>query len=144
MARIVDDDRPASVTALVVAVSVSAHFLSLAIPLALLQTYDRILPNQSDTTTFVLAAGVAIAILLEAALRYGRSVLFAYVGAVFESRMTLRFFAHLMHADGKAVHALGAPALSDAARAIGQVRDFWSGSTPRPCTNCRSWRSISA
>jgi ABC-type bacteriocin/lantibiotic exporter with double-glycine peptidase domain len=108
-------------------VSVCAHILSLAVPLALLQTYDRILPNQAYGTTFVLAVGVGLAILLEASLRYTRATLFAHVGASFESRLSLQLLEHLMQANGKAVHTLGTPAISDAIRAVGQVRDFWSG-----------------
>jgi ABC-type bacteriocin/lantibiotic exporter with double-glycine peptidase domain len=77
--------------------------------------------------TFVLALGVSIAIVLEALLRYGRAVLFAYVGEAFESRGTLLQLDHLMRVNGKAVQAYGVPALSDAVRAVGQVRDFWSG-----------------
>lgn len=61
-------------------------------------------------------------------LRYGRAALFAHVGAVFEGEATLRIVDHVMRANGRAVHALGAPALSDALRAVGQIRDFWSGS----------------
>jgi ATP-binding cassette, subfamily C, bacterial LapB len=124
----VTDARPTSVTALSVAASICAHLLALAVPLALLQTYDRILPNESYSTTFVLAVGVSIAIVLEALLRYGRAVLFAYVGEAFEGRVTLLEVDHLMRANSKAVQAYGVPALSDAVRAVGQVRDFWSGS----------------
>lgn len=123
-----DDIRPKGITLPVVAASVCAHVLSLAIPLALLQTYDRILPNRSYATTVVLAIGVTVAILLEAALRYGRAVLFARAGAAVESKVILRVFTHLLRANGNAVHKLGAPELSDALRAVGQARDFWSGS----------------
>ncbi|GLR83500.1 ABC transporter transmembrane domain-containing protein [Bradyrhizobium iriomotense] len=123
----VAETRPMSVTVLSTAASICAHLLALAVPLALLQTYDRILPNEAYSTTFVLALGVSVAIVLEALLRYGRSVLFAYVGEAFESRVTLLELDHLMRANGKAVQAYGVPALSDAVRAVGQVRDFWSG-----------------
>lgn len=114
-------------TALAVASSICAHILSLALPLALLHVYDRILPNESYGTAVVLVLGVSVAIVLEALLRYGRAILFANVGAAFESRMTVRLLERVMRAEGNAVHALGAPALSDAVRAIGQVRDYWSG-----------------
>ena len=127
MIPFVKNFRSREVTAWAVAASVGAHLLSLAIPLALLQTYDRILPNQAYATTFVLASGVTVAILLEAVLRYGRAVLFAQVGAAYENKMTLRITNHLMRADGKAVHALGTPALTAAVKAVGQARDFWSG-----------------
>lgn len=119
--------RPAGVVTLAAAASLAAHVLSLAVPLALLQTYDRILPNHALGTTFILAVGVSLAILLEAVLRYGRSVLFAHVGALYEWRMKVALLDHLMHAEGHNVQRLGAPALSDAMRAVGQVRDFWSG-----------------
>ncbi len=119
--------KPFDVTALAVLTSLSAHVLSLAVPLALLQTYDRILPNAAYGTTVVLAIGVAIAICLEALLRYGRATLFAYVGAAVESKTTLRLVEHLGQAKSKAVHAMGTPSLLDALRAVTQVRDFWSG-----------------
>lgn len=123
-----DDIKPKGIELPVVAASICAHLLSLAIPLALLQTYDRLLPNQSYATTAVLAIGVTVAILLEAALRYCRAVLFARAGAAVESKMILRVFSHILHANGNAVHKLGAPELSDALRAIGQAREHWTGS----------------
>ena len=122
-----DVTRPPEVTALGIAASMAIHVLSLAVPLALFQTYDRILPNQAYGTTFVLAVGVSIAIVLEAVLRYGRAVLFAHVGAAFESRGTVRLLEHVMRADGRSMHRLTMPVLTYALRAVWEVRDFWSG-----------------
>lgn len=123
-----DDIRPKGIILPVVAASICAHLLSLAIPLALLQTYDRIIPNQSYATTAALAIGVTIAIVLEALLRYSRAAMFARAGSVVESKMILRVFSHLLHANGNEVHKLGPPELSDTIRAVGQAREFWSGS----------------
>jgi ATP-binding cassette, subfamily C, bacterial LapB len=119
--------KPPGVTAVSVAASIVSHILALAIPLALLQTYDRILPNQAYGTTFVLALGVTVAVVLEAVVRYTRAVLFGYVGSAFEAEMTVRVLDHAMRADSKAFHQLSIPDLSDAIRATGEVRDFWSG-----------------
>ncbi len=69
--------KPPSVNVLAVMASICAHLLSLALPLALLHIYDRILPNQAYGTTVILALGISVAIVLEAFLRYGRAVLFA-------------------------------------------------------------------
>lgn len=110
-----------------IAASIAIHILALAVPLAMFQAYDRILPSQAYGTTFVLAVGVTIAILLEAVLRYSRAVLFAYVGWSFDFRTTVQLMDHVMRADARAVHRLGTPVLIDAIRAVGQVRDHWSG-----------------
>lgn len=110
------------------AASIAIHVLGLAVPLAMFQAYDRILPSHAYGTTFVLAIGVTIAIVLEALLRYSRAVLFAHVGWSFESQMTVRVVEHIMRADARRVHRIGTPALLDATRAVGQVRDYWSGS----------------
>lgn len=122
-----DVTKPSGVRPLGIAASLAIHVLSLAIPLALFQTYDRILPNKSYGTTVVLALGVMIAIILEVVLRYGRAVLFAHVGAAFESRGTVQLLEQVMRADDSALHRLTMPVLTDALRAIWQVRDYWSG-----------------
>lgn len=123
-----DVTRPPGVTTLGVAASTAMHVLSLAIPLALFQTYDRILPNQAYGTTFVLAVGVIVAIVLEAVLRYGRAVLFAHVGAAIECQGTVRLLDHIMRADGRAVHRLTTAVLAWALRGVWEIRDYWSGS----------------
>ncbi len=120
--------KPSGATALSAAASVASHLLALALPLALLQTYDRILPNQAYSTTFVLAAVVIVAIVLEAVLRYARSVLLAHVASVFESQITVRLLRRVLRADSKAYRQLSIPDLSYAVRGVGEVREFWSGS----------------
>ncbi|MBR0694257.1 ABC transporter transmembrane domain-containing protein [Bradyrhizobium lablabi] len=121
-------EKPPGATALSAAASVASHLLALALPLALLQTYDRILPNQAYSTTFVLAVVVTVAIVLEAVLRYARSVLLAHVGSAFESQITVRLLNRVLRADAKAFHQLSTPDLSYAMRGVGEVREFWSGS----------------
>jgi ATP-binding cassette subfamily C protein LapB len=116
-----------SLRADVMAVSLVMHVLALALPLALLQIYDRILPAQAYGTAVFLIIGVGVAIVLEAILRYGRQALFANIGARYEAQMTLQALDRLQHADIAKVEQLGVAAVSDALRAIAQVRDFWSG-----------------
>lgn len=111
----------------VLAVSLVMHVLALALPLALLQIYDRILPSQAYGTAVFLIIGVGIAILLEAMLRYGRTALFARLGARYEAEAMLRALRRLMRADLGEVERRGAAVISDSLRAIAQVRDFWSG-----------------
>lgn len=108
-------------------VSLVMHLLALALPLALLQIYDRILPAQAYGTATVLVLGVAAAIVLESLLRYGRIALFASIGSHYEAFANLRMLDRLRHADLAEFEQRGTAAVVDAFRAIGAVRDFWSG-----------------
>ncbi|SIQ86941.1 ABC transporter transmembrane domain-containing protein [Aquipseudomonas alcaligenes] len=103
------------------------HVLALALPLALLHIYDRILPSQSYGTALVLVLGVGLAIVLEAFLRFGRVMLFSRFAARYEAQTYLGALESLLNADVQSVERRGAPAVIDALRSIGQVRDFWSG-----------------
>ncbi|WP_432698372.1 ABC transporter transmembrane domain-containing protein [Marinobacterium sp. YM272] len=111
----------------ILVVSLVTHILALALPLALLQIYDRILPSQSYGTAAFLVIGVGIAILLESVLRYGRQAIFVGIGSRYEAHTTMAALDRLQHADISEVEKRGTAAISDALRAIGQVRDFWSG-----------------
>jgi ABC-type bacteriocin/lantibiotic exporter with double-glycine peptidase domain len=111
----------------IVAVSFVVHLLALALPLALLQIYDRILPAQAFGTAGLLVVGVALAILLEAFLRYGRSALFAGLGARYEAETTAAILQRLFVADIGRIERHGAAYIAEAVRSVGQVRDFWSG-----------------
>ncbi|MGB1027299.1 MAG: hypothetical protein ACPGYL_12140 [Rhodospirillaceae bacterium] len=53
--------------------SLFLNVLSLALPLSLLQIYDRIVPNSSLETLALLVLGVLTALILEAVLRLTRS-----------------------------------------------------------------------
>ncbi|MEJ2310350.1 MAG: ABC transporter transmembrane domain-containing protein [Gammaproteobacteria bacterium] len=109
------------------AVSLVIHLLGLALPLALLQVYDRILPSQSFGTATLLISGVAIAILLDAFLRYGRSRIFIDLGARYEARMTVGLFDRLLHADISELERRGNAWINDAVRAVSKIRDISSG-----------------
>lgn len=111
----------------VLAVSLVLHFLGLALPLALLQIYDRILPAQAYGTAVFLVTGVGIAIVLEAVLRYGRQAMFANIGARYEAQATMQALDRLQLADITEIERRGGAVVADALRAVAQVRDFWSG-----------------
>ncbi|MEN0107666.1 MAG: ABC transporter transmembrane domain-containing protein [Pseudomonas sp.] len=110
------------------AISLVIHLLALALPLSLLQIYDRILVSQSYGTAVVLVVGVGIAVLLETLLRYGRTALFAHIAARYESETTTHIFDRLLKADIYAVERVGTASIIDGVRSVAQVRDIWSGS----------------
>ncbi len=68
-------------------VSLGTNIAGLALPLALVHVYDRIIPNAAGGTALVLFSAVAVALLAEAFLRYVRGVALAQAGAAAEARM---------------------------------------------------------
>ena len=62
------------------------NVVALALPLSMLQVYDRILPNQNTATLDLLVLGVLSAICLEMMLRTLREAIAGLVSARFEHR----------------------------------------------------------
>lgn len=108
-------------------ISLTIHILGLALPLALLQIYDRIIPSQSFGTAVLLITGVAIAIILDALLRYGRSRIFIDASAKYESQTIVRLFERLLHADIREIEARGGSRINDAIRSVSKIKDISSG-----------------
>jgi len=111
----------------VLLMSLAINILGLALPLALLQIYDRILPSESFGTATLLVTGVGIAILLDACLRYGRASIFINMGARYEALTIVSMFERILKADINELETRGHASISDAFRAVPQVRDLSSG-----------------
>ena len=103
------------------------HLVALALPLALLQVYDRIIPNQSTATVAFLFIGVGIAIFFEALLRYGRARVLAGVGARFDASTPVDMLRRMLAAELPDTDRQGSARLMEAFRSVSAVRDFWSG-----------------
>ena len=61
--------------------TVVINVLALVLPLVILQTYDRIIPNQSKNSLVLLFGGLAVALLLDSILRISRANLVASSGS---------------------------------------------------------------
>ncbi|MGY5452816.1 ABC transporter transmembrane domain-containing protein [Agarivorans sp. MS3-6] len=103
------------------------NLLSLALPFAMLQIYDRILPNQGYGTASILMLGVAVAILLELVLRYVRSWLLASAAANFELHTTISAVKALLAASYGPVAKLGRGGIFNGLSSIAGMRDLYSG-----------------
>ncbi|MEO0680279.1 MAG: ABC transporter transmembrane domain-containing protein [Pseudomonadota bacterium] len=107
--------------------SVGANLLALALPLALMQVYDRIIPYQNYATLAALAIGLLIAVAAETTLRAARDRLLTHAGAVFEVDAVGRLHDSLMHADRHWLLRRGPGELLDRLRAVEAVRAHRSG-----------------
>ncbi len=102
------------------------NILSLALPIALIQTYDRILPNKSYETLLALGAIVVIALILEICLKLIRSYILDWSGAVFEHKTTSAALEHLSKADPAAIDKMGLGKILAALEKIPYLRDYYS------------------
>jgi ATP-binding cassette subfamily C protein LapB len=103
------------------------NLLALAMPIMMLQTYDRILPSHGIGTLTLLIMGVACAVILEVGLRLARSYLTGWSGAVFEHKTACAAMAHLLNADVQTFEKQGAGAYIQKMAAISRLRSFYSG-----------------
>jgi ATP-binding cassette subfamily C protein LapB len=109
--------------------TLAINLLSLALPVMVLQVYDRIMTNHSVGTLMVLAVGVCIAILFEGILRVARTYMTGWTGMMYEYTMASNAMRYYINADpaklkkegpGKQIQNLGA---------FSKLRDFYGGQT---------------
>ncbi|WP_297018587.1 ABC transporter transmembrane domain-containing protein [Thalassospira sp.] len=109
------------ITALVI------NLLTLALPITLLQVYDRVLPHSSIPTLTLLIFGVLGALVLEAILRLGRAYISSLSAAKFEHYSSQQAVGHLLSASltdyGKTAPGLHLQRLNS----LNMLRDFYSG-----------------
>jgi ATP-binding cassette subfamily C protein LapB len=121
-------DRPlGSISGDLVGASLLIGVLSLALPIAMLHVYDRILANAGIGTFWLLASGVAVAIVLETGLRIVRASLIAHAGAVYEATAQARAIDRLLHTPLPAFEASGHGAYLERLASIATVREAYSG-----------------
>ena len=107
--------------------SLVINLLGLAMPVMLLQTYDRILPHHGYGTLVVLLAGVITAVVLEVVLRIARAYLTSWSGAVFEHFTGCRAMHHILASTLERFERHGSGAYLQRLAAISRLRAFYSG-----------------
>lgn len=101
------------------------NLAGLAVPLLMLQLYDRIIPNAAYGTLAVLLFGVGLAVALEVTLRHARATIAAWIAAQEEHRLSRAALHRVLRADPR---QLGAPGLlADAMAAIAEWRSHRTG-----------------
>ena len=107
--------------------SLLINILSLAIPLVVLQIYDRILPNQSYGTAVLLLTGASIAILLDAFLRFVRSWILGAASINTEKRMYSYILHQLSELPAKKLLRLTPGSLQEGIKGVSSIKEFYSG-----------------
>lgn len=107
--------------------SLFLNVLSLAMPLSLLQVYDRIVPNNSDGTMILLVAGIVAALLLEAVMMMARATVTGWVGARFEHVAGCAALERLLNSDINDYARDGSGVHLERINALGTVKEFYAG-----------------
>ncbi|MFQ5764139.1 MAG: peptidase domain-containing ABC transporter [Rhodospirillales bacterium] len=107
--------------------SVFINILALAMPLALLQIFDRVIPGADDGTLLWLIVGVVSALALEAMLRVGRSYVGGWMGARSEHLTGVGAMERLLGADITEFDKRGAGAYLERLNALGLLREYYAG-----------------
>lgn len=104
------------------------NLLSMALPLTILQVYQKIVPNAALDTFAYLLAGLAMVIVADGALRAARSYTIAWQGARFEHLASREAIDRLT---GTALQTYGKSPVGrhlEDLQAIETLRDFYGGS----------------
>ena len=104
------------------------NLLNLALPIFVMNVYDRVIPNLAFVTLWTLAIGVVIALLLDLALRSLRSGVLEALARRVDIRVAARLFdqvlnARLMSRPG------GAAGMANTIRDFETVRDFFGSAS---------------
>ena len=107
--------------------SLCINLLALALPILILQVYDRIIPNASFQTMSFLVVGTALAIMLEVALRIVRAGIINEIGARFEHRTSLDAFERILKSNLSDYEQESPAAYMENMKGISAIKDFYLG-----------------
>ncbi|WP_238365852.1 ATP-binding cassette domain-containing protein [Mesobacterium pallidum] len=104
------------------------NLLAVSVALFSLQVYDRVIPHQSEATLWVLAAGAALALLMEGLIKMARARLMDGAGRQIEMGVQDLLMARLlgMRSD---LPGRSPSQLFSSVREFGSVREFFTAST---------------
>lgn len=103
------------------------NVLGLAMPLALLQVFDRVIPERDHAQLFWLAIGVGGALVLEALLRVGRSYVGGWMGARLEHLTGCRALERLLGANIVDFNKRGTGAYLERLNGLENLKEYYSG-----------------
>ena len=106
--------------------SLCLNVLSLALPLVILQVYDRIIPNKTTDTLALLIIGLFFVLVLDGVIRMVRHYFTGWWAARFEHAVSCRAMGRLASANLASLEMDGPGTHLDRLSAIDSVRDFYS------------------
>ena len=109
----------------VVLSSLIINLLSLALPMVLLQVYDRLIPNQALNTLSILIVGLLIVLVLDVLLKTARSYVVGWIGAQYEHETGCNAMGSILNGKLNELESVSSGEQLDRLSAIDSIRDFY-------------------
>ncbi len=103
------------------------NILALALPVVILQVYDRIIPNQAIDTYIVLIIGMLVVIFADCFLKIWRSMILSWESAKFDHQVSLDAMNKILHTRTQDFEAKPAGYYIDKIYALEKIQEFYSG-----------------
>lgn len=124
-----DRARALNNTSEILAASVAINLLSLALPILLLQIYDRIIPNQAVNTLVLFVIGFVCAQIADTALTIGRAYVTGWNGARLQHAVGCAAMNRFLNSDLQSFEAQAPGVQLQRLRSVDTIRGFYSGQT---------------
>ncbi|MEM8956751.1 MAG: ABC transporter transmembrane domain-containing protein [Pseudomonadota bacterium] len=111
----------------VLTASLALNILSLLLPIAILQIFDRVIPFHSEGTLLLLFIGLCVGAVFELILRWTRIVLLGSVAEGFALGAHRAFLDSTLRANTARFQATSSAVHMERFAAIARLRDFYSG-----------------
>ena len=128
--QVIAESNPGQLKQIVFSVLIASliiNLLSLAFPIALLQIYNRVIPNYAINTLIVLFFFVVIAMILELILRLLRSTITLWSDAKFEHHFSFKIISAILNLPIEIYHKRGIGTYIEHARQLTRIRNFYTG-----------------
>lgn len=113
----------------VIFASIIINIFGLAIPIAILQVYDRIIPNEALSTLYIMCGGLIAIVVLETLLRIARSYVVGLNASKFGHHTSLSALKNIVSANDGDFNSDHASKLVERVNAIGKLADFYGGTS---------------
>lgn len=107
--------------------SLAINLLALALPIVILQFYDRIIPTEAMDTFLVLMLGMLLVIVLDCILKTLRSAVLSWDSAKFDHVASLDAMDLILHSDTLNFDTKPAGYYIDKIQALEKIQEFYSG-----------------
>jgi len=107
--------------------SLFINMLALALPIVILQVYDRVLPNQATATLSLLIVGLIGVLILDTAMKVARAYIVGWATANHEYAVSIEAVSRILHAPSSQIEAEPPTVHIDRLNAFDAMRNFYGG-----------------